>query len=127
MKQGQTVTLKVRNPLYESRDRFANKYVGPEYEEYTGTVVNVSHFNGDVGLTTDDPNFPIRRISRAAIVSVNSEQVDLPAAFFMPVTKTVTGSKGQTYVVTKIDGKVSCTCPGWAYRKSCKHQDEITF
>lgn len=121
MQQGQTVTLKVRNPLYESRDKFANKYVGPEFEEYTGTVVNVPHFNGDVGLTTDDPYFPIRRISRAAIVEVNSARVDLSETISLPSKKTVTGSKGQTYVVTTVDGKSYCTCQGFKFRKTCRH------
>lgn len=121
MEQGQTVTLKVRNPLYHARHRYANGWVGLEFEEYTGTVVNVPHFNGDVGLATGDPRFPIRRIARAAIVEVNSEQVDLSVAIPAPVTKTVTGSKGQTYVVTTVDGKSSCTCQGFKFRKTCRH------
>lgn len=32
-----------------------------------------------------------------------------------------TGSKGDTYVVQKIDGQLSCSCPGYQFRGDCKH------
>lgn len=32
-----------------------------------------------------------------------------------------TGSKGDTYVVRKIDGQLSCSCPGYRFRGDCKH------
>jgi hypothetical protein len=39
-----------------------------------------------------------------------------------PTTRTVTGSKGNTYTVTTTyDGKVTCDCPGYTYRRTCKH------
>jgi len=37
----------------------------------------------------------------------------------------VEGSKGNVYIVTEEDGKVTCTCPGYTYRGHCKHTDEI--
>ena len=38
---------------------------------------------------------------------------------------TVTGSKGDKYVVTKLNGQYSCNCTGFMYRGKCKHADEI--
>jgi hypothetical protein len=32
-----------------------------------------------------------------------------------------TGSKGNEYVVQKIDGQLSCSCPGYRFRGDCKH------
>jgi hypothetical protein len=32
-----------------------------------------------------------------------------------------TGSKGDTYVVQKIDNMLQCTCPGFTFRGDCKH------
>ena len=32
-----------------------------------------------------------------------------------------TGSKGDTYIVQKIDGQLSCSCPGYRFRGDCKH------
>jgi len=36
-----------------------------------------------------------------------------------------TGSKGDTYVVQKIDNMLKCSCPGFTYRGDCKHVKEI--
>jgi hypothetical protein len=39
-----------------------------------------------------------------------------------PTTKRVQGSKGAVYVVTTLPtGKQTCTCPGFSYRRFCKH------
>ena len=39
-----------------------------------------------------------------------------------PATKIVQGSNGKTYVVTTLPtGKHTCTCPGFSYRRFCKH------
>ena len=35
----------------------------------------------------------------------------------------VKGSKGNEYVLTYKDGKVTCTCPGFKFRRKCKHQE----
>lgn len=39
--------------------------------------------------------------------------------------KLVKGSKGNVYTVTKTGNKYSCTCPGFTFRRSCKHLKEI--
>ena len=33
----------------------------------------------------------------------------------------VAGSTGSTYTVTKLAGSYICTCPGYQFRKACKH------
>jgi hypothetical protein len=40
-------------------------------------------------------------------------------------TWTVTGSKGSTYTVSDIDGKLSCSCSGFQFRGQCRHVKEI--
>jgi len=37
-----------------------------------------------------------------------------------------TGSKGDTYIVQKIDNMLKCSCPGFTYRGDCKHVKEIS-
>ena len=37
-----------------------------------------------------------------------------------------TGSKGDTYIVQKIDNMLQCTCPGFTYRGDCKHVKEVS-
>ena len=36
-----------------------------------------------------------------------------------------TGSKGDKYIVQKIDNMLQCTCPGFTYRGDCKHVKEV--
>ena len=123
---GNTVTVKVRNSLYDVRDRYANGYVGPEFNEYTGIVVHEKWYGDDkIGLTTDMKHFPVRVLSRANIVEVMGAKVDYTPVKSSRETITVQGSKGNTYIVTKENGKVSCSCPGYSYRKSCRHIDEV--
>lgn len=43
------------------------------------------------------------------------------------VTKEVKGSKGKTYTVTiENEVAVSCTCPGFQFRKQCRHLNEVS-
>lgn len=36
----------------------------------------------------------------------------------------VTGSKGATYRVIERDGQWACSCPGYGYRRKCRHVEE---
>jgi hypothetical protein len=39
-----------------------------------------------------------------------------------PSTRVVIGSKGQKYFVSTLpSGRTTCTCPGFSFRKTCKH------
>ena len=38
---------------------------------------------------------------------------------------TVKGSKGNEYLVIRQKGQYNCTCPGFTYRKSCRHIAEV--
>lgn len=40
-------------------------------------------------------------------------------------TWNVTGSKGDLYTVSLLDGNWSCTCPGALFRGSCRHIQQI--
>ena len=123
---GNTVTVKVRNSLYDVRDRYANGYIGPEFNEYTGIVVHEKWYGDDkIGLTTDMKHFPVRVLSLANIVEVMGAKVDYTPVKSTRETITVQGSKGNTYIVTKENGKASCSCPGHQFRKTCKHVQEL--
>ena len=119
---GDIVTIKVRNALYDMRDRYANGYVGPEFTEYTGEIVHQKWYGDDkIGLTTDMRHFPVRVIDKARIVEVSGAKVDYVPVKSVRETITVQGTKGNTYIVTKENGKATCTCPGFGFRKTCKH------
>jgi len=104
-----------------------NDVAGPELHEYTGTVMREKWFNdNEVGLTTGIAHFPFRRINKEHIVEVNGASVQFTAKpADKKVTMTVQGSKGNTYIVTKEGNKKSCTCPGFGFRRTCKHLDLV--
>ena len=56
--------------------------------------------------------------SMAQLVWVKPE----PAQIVSPSTRTVQGSGGKTYTITTLaTGRQTCTCPGFSYRRTCKH------
>jgi hypothetical protein len=123
---GQTVTIKVENVMWPARDRHADGVVGPEFNIYTGTIVREKWFDADeIGITAPGSGFSFRRIQRRRIVAVNEQTVDYTPIKSERVEITVQGSKGNTYVVTKENGKASCTCAGFQFRKTCKHSQEV--
>lgn len=38
---------------------------------------------------------------------------------------TIAGSKGNTYTVTLKGSTLSCSCPGYTYRRQCKHTESV--
>jgi SWIM zinc finger len=80
-----------------------------------------------IALSTGDRQFPVRIIAKNNIIKINDNIVE-PKFVAEPVAKRtikVTGSKGNTYLVT-IDGKYkSCTCSGFQFRRNCRHIVEV--
>ncbi len=92
----------------------------PEFFEYEGEEVKVKHATVDeLALSTGNPEWPVRIIQRKQIVKIDGKTVKKSVAEV--VTKVIKGSKGNEYVVTGSNGKWNCTCPGFQFRKSCKH------
>jgi hypothetical protein len=126
LKEGNVATIKVKNVLWPIRDRYAANVRIPEFNIYTGTIVRQKWYGVDeVGITSDQPHHPIRRLRRADVVSVNDTVVDYTPIKSERVEIVVKGSKGNTYIVTKENGKATCTCSGFQFRKTCKHSQEV--
>lgn len=121
---GSTVTIKVKNPVWPMRRAYASYMHIPEFNEYTGTVVrgHKAIREGQIGLTTDDPSFSLRVIDIDRIVGMEDSVAIAPREDFK--TWTMKGSKGNEYLVTMDRGNYSCTCPGFGFRRACKHVDE---
>lgn len=120
---GNTVTIKVENILWPKRDLYARGVVASQYNYYTGTIMREKWFDADeIGITTGDPSFPFRRIRRERILEVNGATIEFtpPPKVERTVTQ-VAGSKGNTYTVIKEGSRATCTCPGYSFRKTCKH------
>lgn len=114
--------ITVRNPLYLIRDCYFFEI--PEFKEYEGVETTLKHIDSKqyLCLTTGMKDFPVRVIDRSMIVNSQKQPLFVLDEFFgITERRKVEGSKGNTYELTKTNGKWSCTCPGFEYRKDCKH------
>jgi hypothetical protein len=112
-----------------------NSYVighqGPVAQTVTGVVDQATKFTPPnfIRLITDfDSPVPIREIPLSRIT--NLEYTDGRTAERQTVqsdTRTwiVDGSKGARYTVIQSQNKWTCSCPGFQFRKSCRHIAEI--
>jgi len=74
------------------------------------------------------PNVPIREICLASVVDLQYADGTVAAKGKVEdsvKTLEVDGSKGAKYIVIKEGNKVSCTCPGFQFRRTCKHLEMI--
>src|SRR5665213_2067699 len=102
--EGNTVTIKVQNPLWHARDRFVPYVINDEFDTFTGTVTYPKWLaHNEIGLTTGNLDFPMRRISKDSIVEVEGVEVDLSSnskVYYEIKDVGVLGSKGDVYIVT---------------------------
>ena len=124
--EGTVVTLKVRNPNWEARDRYASGVIR-EFSVYTGTVMRQKWFgDNEVGLTTTEKRNPFRVIRMENIAEIDGAVASYVAPVKVePKTVIVLGSKGEKYTVIKDGLKSSCSCKGWSFRKTCKHIEGV--
>lgn len=119
--------VKVRNALWSRRHLYAKYMYIPEFYLRVGQQVDPPKWAepGTICLTTGDPNFPVRTIHPSLIVSINDEE-NIPQNSVDTETRVVEvkGGKGQTYHVTITAHSRSCTCPGYMFRRSCRHISE---
>lgn len=120
-KPGTTITLTTRYRDYyyysdkEWKDTtYENIEVLPPEPWFTSTQFAVS---------SDDPRMSFRTIDIRNVIDLsNGKAADRGSN----ITVTVAGSKGNHYHVTVVDGHaVSCDCPGFRFRNSCRHLAEV--
>ena len=122
LKKGKHVKVKVFNTMWPSRDRYA--FHVEKYNTYEGEIVYQKWFkNSQVGLTTDNPDFPFRVLEKSNIVEVDDHTVDFTKEE-PPVQIKVQG-KTSVYTITAGTEITRCTCPGFSYRGKCRHVDEF--
>jgi hypothetical protein len=109
-------TIKYVNPLWDRRERYG--FPISKYQIYTGTIVDeqFDHIKLNSGTF-------VHHLRKSDIVSIDDQDVE----YKIPgnVKKIVEGSKGNQYTVERINGMISCSCPGYKFRKDCKHMKEI--
>lgn len=116
MNVSETVTIRVKSPLWERREAFA--YPIPEFETYTGTVLPSPSWVGadEICISTGNVGFPFRVIEKARIVGCEEAREKPEEELFQ-----IQGTGGKVYPVTRSRGVWSCPCTGFGYRRSCSH------
>jgi hypothetical protein len=122
----------VRNRSYHKAHLYA-RGVQKEFYSYEGELIATPKWVEYPAITMTIPDqiglnkkYAFRIIPREDIVSIDGEDIKIDTK---PVSKVkeikVTGSKGDTYIVT-LDGKrSSCTCHAFQFRRSCKHIKQV--
>jgi hypothetical protein len=113
------VTYRARDIYFKAEHEFVNEWVD-------GIVLPNHKFvdpNAFV-LRVNCQMSPIREINLKNVVDI--QYFDGSVAEMNDVDNTVktlevTGSKGEKYIVVKEGRKVTCTCPGFTFRRVCRH------
>lgn len=95
----------------------------PETVTYTGQVVKSANYDppDTIRMTTGIKDFPFRVIQRERIVAVNDRTFCYQSQRANDSMRMVKGSNGNEYTVTTSNGRTTCSCPGFQFRKTCKH------
>lgn len=99
----------------------------PTSLEYEGKVLpSYSWLTDRQFCLSGNKDWPIRVLNMDYI-----ENIELLAGSFKEVntdTKVyeISGSKGSKYIVTSNNKGWTCTCPGFQFRKQCKHVSELS-
>ena len=120
---GSTITLTTR---YKDDYIFSDKkWKETTYENVTVLAPEPWMKSNQVRISSDTEKMPFRVINLSNIDSVDNVQFAEPSKSNIQRV-TVAGSKGNEYIVMVEDGiATSCTCPGFAYRKHCRHLKEV--
>lgn len=99
---------------------------GPEVTVFRGNVLKPFKWLSDREFCiTGDEQMPIRVINMKSVRSLNMISGQTRTVNTQDKIFTVTGSRGDTYVVTKNSQGWTCTCKGFEFRKSCRHIAEL--
>jgi hypothetical protein len=125
----------IQVPTKDSKVRVRVRYVQgpqmippqPDFHEFEGTVVPSYKWLSDRQFCmTGDEQMKIRVIDMNFVKDIelltgSMKNVDTEVKVYE-----VAGSKGNKYIVTKNSKGWDCTCPGFQFRKSCKHVSELS-
>ena len=119
---GQTVRVTTRFP--EINYWATTKWKDTTYEGVVGRADRSVPQGSFMLLTPHTPEMPTRVIALGRVIRL--EYADGSAAAKRAVADAVKvwqveGSKGAVYTVTEEQGQRRCTCPGFQFRKTCRH------
>jgi len=112
--------------------KYPNNLLGQDPIRYfttRGMVVKSDPWVGpsEFMVATGNPNFPravihSSKVHKIEYLSGQATLIDSSKRIFKVSSK----SSGKDYIVTFENGKVSCTCTGYGYRRTCKHSVKVS-
>lgn len=106
---------------WKSRSKFNHVYFT---NDNRSKIYGYAPRGGDHAVRFDKPlSFDVRGRKFRAVANTWNFQVDEPAATNR--TWSVTGSRGDTYTVSEVQGRLMCTCSGFQFRSRCRHVEQI--
>jgi hypothetical protein len=120
------LTVRIRNILYDKRDRYSPSCLISPYNDYTGDIVpRFPWLSSDqFVMTTGDSDAPYRILEKDAILcgwTAPSEPSNREPSYVC-----IPGKNGKQYTVALADnGSLSCNCTGYGYRRTCSHVKEV--
>ena len=116
----------VRTRLYQPSYHRADAYCE---HEITGEILNNIKWLQPDEIAVTNPKHPngFSIIHKKNILWIQDLQGKKSTVKIDPEyqQRTVQGSKGNEYLVIRSKGQYNCTCPGFTYRKSCRHITEV--
>ncbi|MFY8211431.1 MAG: SWIM zinc finger family protein [Candidatus Nanopelagicus sp.] len=99
----------------------------PDHHVFEGTVLPSHKWLTDRQFCmSGDETMKVRVIDMSLVQDIELLSGDFQTVDTGMQTFEVEGSKGKKYIVTKDNKGWDCTCPGFQFRKSCKHVTELS-
>jgi len=120
------LTVRMKDPRYDIRHRYASSCVIPEYNDYTGNVVPRFPWLDDnwFVMTTGDKDAPYRILHKDGIMCGWLDRTAGSSNFYNTMVVIPRGDKSYTVTLTD-DSKFVCNCTGFGYRRTCSHVREV--
>ena len=119
-------TVTVRTRLYQPSIHRAEPYCE---HEITGELLNTIKWLTPDEIAITNPSHPngFSILHKRNILWIKDLQGRKATVQVDPDYRqwTVQGSKGNSYLVIRSKGSYNCTCPGFTYRKTCRHIQEV--
>ena len=120
-------TVTVRTRLYQPSFHRAEPYCE---HEITGEILNNIKWLTPDEIAVTNPAHPngfsiIHKKNIISIKDLAGRTASVKVSDPEYKQWAIKGSKGNSYLVIRQKGQYNCTCPGFTYRKSCRHIAEV--
>ena len=118
------LTVRMKDPRYDSRHRYASSCYIPEYNDYTGDIVPRYTWLDDNWFCLREEDGTTRILHKDGIICGwmhSGRDNSNPERLYVSIPR---GNKSYT-VSLGSDNRLHCDCTGYGYRRTCSHVAEV--